>query len=387
MRKMQGLSIQNKIDTYIAFAVGIQSLLAILEHILLDMFYVGEESVTSFRVVLTMCTMVPAIVLSAIRKPVLFIVTYVVVFIILVITILLYPANQRFIVDEGFRFLLPMSIPSCLCVIAIRNYVIFEKTLYKISITTSVFVIIYCLGYVLGIIYFKGYSMGFGYACLLPMALLYSRDNKISKFISFILLAAVLALGSRGAAISFVVYVVLDCIFYDRKHLPFFLGICMIVILVLPYFIAFLGSMGIESRTLSMILEGEIVNHDSGRNELYASIRNGIVNEPFGHGLYGDRVMLDGSYCHNFFLELFYDLGIIGGGIVCLFVIGFIINVFAKSNRLNKRRLLLFVVVIFVPLMMSNSFLKDFNFGLLVGVLASISSLNHKNKSIGIKSA
>lgn len=370
-------SIQSRIDIYIAFAIGAQSLLVILQQILLDLLYFDEGVATLIRVALTMGTMGPAIFLSAIRKPVLFISTYMCFFAILLLTILFYPANETYIIDEGLRFLLPVSIPSCLCLIAIRDYSIFEKTLYRISIATSALVFVYVIGFFLGLIYFEKYNMSFGYACLLPMTILYYNNNKVSKLISFILLAVVIALGSRGPAMVFILYVILDIILYDKKKMSLLVGFSIIAILILPLFVEMLEGLGIESRTISMVLEGNVISDDSGRDDIYKPISRLIFSEPFGHGIYGDRVILNGAYCHNFFIELFYDFGIIGGGIICLWLFSWFTSVYLRSDKLNRRRLLLFSVVVFVPLMASGSFLKDYNFGLLMGVIYSINKINH----------
>lgn len=378
MLRLHRISIQNKIDTYIAFAIGLQSLLVILQHTLLDVFNINEDTATLLRVALTAGTMVPAIVLSAYRKPSLFILTYISVFIILLLTSLFYPKNNVFIRYEAFRFLLPVSIPSCLCLISIRDYSIFEDTLYRISIATSLLVMIYFIALYMGVFRFEGYNMSFGYGCLLPMAVLYSRNSINSKCISFLLLIVVIAIGSRGPAIVFITYIFINSIFFDKKRLPFLIGGCLVALMALPFFISTLARFGVASRTLSLLLDYEIIGHDSGRSELNATILPLMLSEPFGHGLYGDRVALDGVYCHNFIIELLYDLGIIGGSIAIFCLLGWMLSIYRKADKPNKQRIIQYTSILLLPLMVSNSFLKDYNFGLLMGILICISRNNRK---------
>lgn len=362
---------QYKIDQYIAFAVGIQSLLVILQQILLDVLMMEEETATFFRVVLTAGTMIPAILFSAYRIPFLFAITYALVLLWLMLTILLHPENTEYIYGEATRFLLPVSIPCCLCLITIHDYNTFENVLYKISIATSILVIVYCSAFFLGVFYINNYNMSFGYGCLLPMALLYSKDSMSSKMLSFLILVVVIAIGSRGSAFVFVLYIIFETIFFERKKLPFLMVVGIVIMLALPLIIGFLDNVGIQSRTLSVLLDGGNMRSDSERTYMYNKLISHI--DFWGYGVYGDRVILDGSYCHNFFIEVFYDFGIIGGFIICFMLLRWIVSVFLKTNKQNKKRILQIFMVVFAPMMVSHSFLKDYNFGLMLGVIILIS--------------
>ena len=174
---------KNIVDTYIAFAVGIQPLLVILQQVLLDVVHMDEVTATALRVALTASTMTPAIIISTFRKPVLFIATYLIVFIALLLNSLVFPTNDVFIKKEAFRFLLPVSIPSCLCLLTIHDFFVFEKTLCKISIVSFLLVIIYVVAFFMGVFFIEDYDMSFGYGCLLPMVILYSKDHKLYKLL------------------------------------------------------------------------------------------------------------------------------------------------------------------------------------------------------------
>lgn len=374
---------QYYIDSYIVFAVGIQSFLLILQHCLLAIFQINEETATSLRVAMTVATMMPAIIFSAYRRFSLFFITYFVALIILLSTITIFPSNKPFIYREAFRFLLPVSFPCCLCLTTIRDYTILKNALYIISIATSILIFIYCIAYFRGSFVFYGYSMSFGYGCLLPMAILYSKENTISRIISFIILLVVFSIGSRGAALVFILYVIIDVLLFDRRKLPFLCCIGFIAILMIPVFFTFLDKIDINSRTLSLLLQGDFFNYDSGRSDIYAKIYSLIIAEPFGHGVYGDRVALDGMYSHNFFLEILFDFGIIGGFLIFVFLGGWILSVYVKINKEKKRMLIQFIIVLLAPLMVSNSLLKDYNFGLLLGIIIVLNKNNNYSVSGG----
>ena len=78
-----------------------------------------------------------------------------------------------------FRFLLPVPIPSFLCLITIWGFEFFEKTYIKYQLLRH-FLYLY-IDYYRGLIYFENYSIGFEYACSFPMAMLYSHNNKFTQ--------------------------------------------------------------------------------------------------------------------------------------------------------------------------------------------------------------
>ena len=58
-----------------------------------------------------------------------------------------------------------------------------------------------------------------------------------------------------------------------------------------------------NSRTMFLLQEGELISHDSGREEnVYSIVRPLIMERPiFGWGIGSDRYFLDGAYSHYIF--------------------------------------------------------------------------------------
>lgn len=96
-------------------------------------------------------------------------------------------------------------------------------------------------------------------------------------------------------------------------------------------------------------------------------IDNILNNNLWGHGIFGDRYFLDGTYAHNIFLEVWLDFGIILGTLVLLFLIVFITKTFLRSN--DKKLFLLFFSLGFMPLLVSGSYLISIMFSILIGFL------------------
>ena len=94
------------IDNYIVFAVLLQSLLIIMQHVMMSIFHVAEESTTFYRILLTAAPLSIAIGISLYRKWLLFFAVYIVTIIILLCNIIMFPQNAFFLWYDSFRFLL-----------------------------------------------------------------------------------------------------------------------------------------------------------------------------------------------------------------------------------------------------------------------------------------
>ena len=338
-----------------------------------------KESTTIYRVLFSGTAMGLAIFYSFKRKPLLFIKVYFIVSVILLMNVILFPHNTIYLEQEAFRFFLPMVIPSALCLMTVDCIDILEKALYYISWITFIFVLLYCISFFMGIFSFEGYSMAFSYGCLLPMVGLYRRKEKLAILASMLMLFIVLAIGSRGAAIVFVVYVVYDIIQSNKKYIGLLVVIFILLSLLLPFLIDWLDSIGISSRTLTLLINGEL-DSDSGRRDIYNMYLNLIKTYPFGLGLWGDRTILEGSYCHNFFLELIVDFGYLGGSFIILLCSLLLFKIYIYSNKYNKNRLICYLMVIIGPSMVSGSYLIDYNFGAFCGILYLIYRDNIRRK-------
>lgn len=370
---------KHKIDSLISIAVFIQPVLIILQHVMIDVFMMDPDATTIYRVMLSAIPMSLAIFFSWRRKPLRFLSVYSIVISIMIIHIFLFPQNTEYMKSAGLRFLLPMVIPSALCLTTIKNIDVAERALYHTSWIAFILVLFYVLVYILGGFLIESYNMSFSYGCLLPMVSFYRHRTPLSYCISLFLLISVLAIGSRGAAIVFIAYIIYDIFQYNKKYTVVFLGLLIIGFLMLPFLSEGLDAIGIHSRTLSLLEEGSI-DKDSGRGDIYKMFLQILdENALLGIGLFGDRVYLDGFYCHNILLEMLLDWGYLG--VMVLWPIIFIIMLltYLKSDKGNKNRIVCYTLVLIGPLMASNSYLISPDFGIYCGMMYLIYKANHLN--------
>lgn len=385
---MNGLHIRIStkiVDICIAFAVAIQSPLILLQQVLVDIVGMNAEETTKYRVVLTAIPMIIAIILGYNRKKKIFIIIYSLFLILLLYNIVVFPQNSEYLLYEAVRFTLPVVIPSCLCLLCLSDMQVFEDVLYYISWITFCLALYYVLGITFGGIMFNGYNMSFSYGLLLPMLSLYSRKNSYSIIASLLLFIFVIALGSRGAAVFFTLYVIVDIILFNRKYLIFIILAIVSIIFLIPLFINKLDELGISSRTLILLLSGDF-DQDSGRSEIFDLVINPLMKNPIlGIGLWGDRYYIDGFYCHNIILEVCLNFGIVLGSFLILYIFVFFLKTYFRSNAENKMVLLKYLIACVLPLMLSNSYLVAPNFGIFLGVLYSIRNCNVYKQTLKYK--
>jgi len=360
---------KKNVDYFIAISVFLQPVLVLLQCLMIDVLMMDPEATTIYRVMLSAIPMSLAILFSFKRKPLIFIITYTIVLSIIVIHSFIFPQNLEFIKTEGLRFLLPMVIPSALCLSSVNSLKIVENSLYYTSCVALFLVFLYVLVYFLGVFFIETYNMSFSYACLLPMVSFYRRRTFCGYIFALFLLISVLAIGSRGAAIVFVVYVFYDIFQYKIKYSFLLSGILLIVFLMLPLLSEWLDSVGIHSRTLTLWVEGEI-NQDSGRGDLYDMFYKILYEHPFwGIGLFGDRVYLDGFYCHNILLEMLLNWGMLGVILLWPLILILLLLIFLKCDKEYQNRIICYTLVLIGPLMASNSYLISPNFGIYCGII------------------
>lgn len=360
---------QNRGDYILSFAVVVQSLLVIFQQCLIGVLHMDPESTTIYRVVLSAIPIVYAMYYILCRKKILFVVIYAITFFLLLMHSLLFPDNVEYMKQSVGRFLLPILLPIFLAVTSIRNFQILIDTLYYVSWGTFVLAFVYALAFFMWQVEFESYNMSFSYGLLIPTLALYARKKFWSIVASVIMFLMILALGSRGAAVIIACFWLYDVLINNKKF--FFLFLLLIVggYLLLPVFIDFLDSMGITSRTLALLLSGNI-GQDSGRVYIYQQCMGELMQFPvFGLGLYGDRVILNGSYCHNIFLEMALNFGI---PLAFLLIVGLLICLIVRYYHfmsINRSFLMMIVLAVLMKLLVSGSYLEDYDLAFLLGVL------------------
>ncbi len=359
---------QKTIEKWIVYAVLCQPVLVLLQHIMISVLGMSEESTTIYRVLGTAGLVLPAIVYCFMRRPRVFFLIYVGFLALCLFTSLLFPNNSEYLWPEALKFTIPMVISTILCLWAIGDVELCDKCMYRVSWAVVWLTLLYVANLLRGTFSFEQYDMSFSYALLLPSLVLYAKKTWFSVPAAFFLIFVVLAIGSRGVVVAFFLYILYDAFFYDHRVLiP--LGIIMgLVIIMIPIFMAFLNDFGISSRTIELLLSGEGGNL-SDRDILYAKAWDALQQSPvFGLGVYGDRPLTGGFYCHNFFLEVCVHFGLFFGPVILLIISGLFLYVWKKLNRKNRAILVKYFCAGFVPMMVSGSYLNENNFGIFAGV-------------------
>ena len=259
--------------------------------------------------------------------------------------------------DRLFRYLIGFAIPALLCSLG---------TLYiYLSLDSQ-----------------PGY-MNFSYDLLLPTIILlfgYFTKRKLIYLIGGIVGSFVMFFcGARGPLLCLLISMVLYVLFMSEKQSSkimvvlavSFAAVIMFVfwdsIIQLLYGVA--DSIGVNSRILEKIADGTLTD-DSGRSTVRTQLREQL--NLFGHGLFGDRVITEGRYAHNIFLEILVEFGLIFGTLLSILLLLIILGGLLTKDKEKRLLFIVFFSSSFVKLMMSSSYLsKEPAFYCLLGVCLS----------------
>jgi O-antigen ligase len=361
--------LKNKGDLILSFAAFFPVAVLMLQELLIASSIVDHESFRSYSVLLAAIPTVIALYYIVKREFLLFIITYSLLVYLTILTLILFPDNGKY-VNTGLFYLFCVNIPCFLCLISIRDVIILKKGMLLISYIIFILGLVYIYFLLIGKITFLRYSMTFSYYLLFP-ALVFFSQKKIQFTLLFILICIfMLLLGSRGPLLASLIYVLVITIMDSKSRKSILLTIVILVISagsIFSFFVILSDQMGVESRTVSMILEGNITD-PTNRMDLYFKTWESIKETPFlGHGLFGDRVTLSGQYCHNIFLEIFSNFGLLLGSVLILLVFIVSIRVYQNSNKDGKQLFMMFFCYGFLPLLFSGSYLVNAGFGLFIG--------------------
>lgn len=212
----------------------------------------------------------------------------------------------------------------------------------------------------------RQYSLSFGYAMLLPVIVflyLYIKHKKIYYLIfSFVGGVLIFTNGSRGALLMLALFIglmMISNIVESPKASYKILKIGSIIVLILILFVFgetllrsfvnFAQDLGIQSRTLDLLLSGDI-SSDTGRDVIWAAVIDAIKNGGiFGHGVFGERPYVFpihyAAYSHNIVLELVCSFGIIGVGVCIFLIVGTLRMIFfCKDTQMREIFIIFFSV-------------------------------------------
>ncbi len=237
---------------------------------------------------------------------------------------------------------------------------------------------------------------------LLPSAmyLVYYASMKRRK--TYWLIAAVSALtmfvyGTRGPILCIIVYVAIYLLHRfskttNKRKFILVLVVLFALAIVLVYDdlfvkIAYLISdiferFGFSTRIFDFFVSGDVAV-SKGRDYLTNQIVEYISSNPIiGYGFMGDQYLL-GVYCHNFILELWCHYGVILGTCILLALVALTACALIKC-RSNKKIfffVIMFVSMVFVKLMISNTYTMEPYFYFMLGIFVAVNRKFYRIRS------
>lgn len=371
------MSFSKKGDYILSIASFTPLVVLMLQQLTLELDVLPHEKSRLIGIIISGVIMFPALFIIANRNLRLLVITYLITIIAVLYTLIFFPENTQYLISGSF-YLLLINIPIFLCVSSIKN----SSHLIDIMLlaSKSIFIIgllVLSLKF-LGIITHNRYSMSFSYYLLLP-ALFFLNQRKYIYNLGFIIICIMMLLfGSRGAFLISISYLFISTSFFTNSKLSVKL---LFIVFIISFFYIDLfevaifieDTFNISSRTLSMMLSGNITS-DSGRFDLYTKLWTDILENPiFGKGIFGDRVLLsflDGEvYSHNIFLEILHNFGFVVGGAFILIMLKHTLVVYFKLKSEYKGVFSVLVFSNLTPLFFSGSYLTSFWFGLYLGTI------------------
>ena len=372
---------KSRCDAILSYCALLQILLALIQDCIINIG-VSIDTASKLRVVSSLLLFLGTTLLTFKRKPKIVLISYSAFISILSFSFIIFPQSHEFIFNDAIKYSV-ISISIVLAIISINDVDIFLKVLTKVSIFGSLIGILYGITWHPALTSDESiYSMSISYNLLLPSMVLFHSKGKLYKLLFIITVLVVVLFGSRGALLFIVTYLLYRILFKSNvsKKIVFFLcvGICL---LLLPQIINCLESFDSLSRSVQLILSGSFFSHDSGRTDIYELVLLHIAEAPlFGHGIGADRFYLNGFYAHNIILEMMLQYGIIAGLSLFFILTTFIVVAFLNF-RLYRDYTIIFTLSGFLPLMLSGSYLINFNFAATIGYICLLfKSEQHSTK-------
>lgn len=327
-----------------------------------------EEMASTYRVYLSAISIIVGVPFLLKRRFATTVVTYFVGLAIYAVHTVAFPATVDFWKAEAFKFTLPICIPTALSVISIKDRYIFYHYLKVVAYITGFLSLLYGLRVFLGI-YDLGfsYNQGFGYMLLFPIIVLFYQRKWYSLVFAAVLFLLLLLYGARAPLLSlgvFFVYVLVS----QRKY-GLLIALVIIVGISIPIFTSTLESYGLSSRTLELYMSGEL-DSDNGRDVIRDEVMKGVHQNPYGWGLFGDRVITHGeNNAHSFIREILAEFGLFLGIPLLLLFFLELVRRFIRIKGGDRDMYMLFLCACFIPTLVSGSYLTSTNFAIFIGIL------------------
>lgn len=310
---------------------------------------------------------------------------YLIVIIFSVFNIIIYPDSKKYFNSYLIEIFI-INIPTFIYLTSIKNVDIFDYILDK---SKKILFFINFISLILIILTNnRVYYLGYSYLMSIPTMLYlisYMKNKKIKDLIIFIIGSLVIVyVGARSPLLNIGILLVLCVVYLITKRL-IKSGKIVLLFLILSSLIVMLFSLneilyiiarillmfGIEGRTIDLLMNNPFSL--SGRNEIYNIMISAIKTRPIlGYGFFGDRILLEntsfiGQYSHNIFLELMVTFGLLVGSLISIYLIYNFVKIIFSKNILRPS--FIFVILGFVGLYISDSFIISQNFIMFLGLI------------------
>ncbi len=307
-----------------------------------------------------------------------------------------------------FRYCIPMLLLG----ISLNNM---DKLFVYLKTMAIVLLSIYGLQYFVfsSIFQWVSYSQEAGYlcatSCIIFWGLFLYRKDYISLVLIPVSILFILLSGSRGPLLTLLLGMVLSFMVVNRPNVNKIISYTIILVILLILWVLlkdfvldslfdFADQHGLSTRTIEKMSTNEISSDDS-RNILKSlAINYSFDNFPYGTGIFNDRFYLYtkyyanvsktsdifGSYCHNYFVELWMQFGLIFGSLLGGGTAIKLFKMYLKKTEQISIKLVyvLLLTIGFFPLLISRSYLTFPYFYLLIGFCLSYKHINNKEKYI-----
>lgn len=255
----------------------------------------------------------------------------------------------------------------------------------------------------------NGYSITFGYNLLIPTCYtifkLYDKFKIKWLIYSLIFVLFIIIYGSRAPLLDVIIYIIFLYILYNKNgKLKFsymllfkILVIVTLSVLTIIYFnkiFEVLSKVFPKSRTVQLLATD--ISFDSGRSELHITFWDAIRKHPLRiNGIFSDRVYYSQykniefnlhNHPHNILIELLYQWGVFIGLFIFYIIFRIILRSLSYCIRISNKELLsLFLTIILVgyfKLFLSDSYLVNVYFYVLIGLALNISKQKDNNLNI-----
>lgn len=364
-----------KSDLYLSFVVFFQMIVVTLQLLLPLLGLASVDQAAMYRVLITLLTYLPGIIIVMRRNFTMLLMAFVIYFVVLLFNYEFFPASHRFIESSAAYSLTPIGILTALFIASVKDLTQFKKMLLYVSRASLVMALAYVVAY--NISPFRDlnetYNMSFGYSMLLPAMFLFSQNHLWDKIASLVFLVLIFLGGSRGPVVVVAAFYAVHMFIFGsvkewKKLAPGIIISTVALIVILPRFVDLESS-----RTFRLLSEGELISHDSGREEsVYSVIKPHIMEQPItGWGIGADRSFLDGAYSHNVFIEIFIHYGIFLGSFMFIAFFLWVLKL-SRSRRVRdmdsgREFVVMMFLYGFVPLLVSGSYLIDFRAWVMMG--------------------